>query len=103
LRWQDDRISIVGFSANHGNAGGEKFKHKDMLKKGEHIEGVPGELQLLLNKDKEAKVFFETLARSHKQAYCDWVGSAKQEATRTTRAEKAILMLKNKQKTLKTV
>lgn len=74
-----------------------------MLKKGEHVEGVPNELQLLLNKDEEANIFFETLAKSHKQAYCDWVGSAKQEATKTTRAEKAILMLRNKQKTLKTV
>ena len=74
-----------------------------MLKKGEHIEGVPGELQLLLDQDKEANSFFESLAKSHKQAYCDWVGSAKQEATKNIRAEKAILMLKNKQKTLKTV
>jgi uncharacterized protein YdeI (YjbR/CyaY-like superfamily) len=74
-----------------------------MLKKGEHIEGIPKELQLLLNKEKEANTFFETLARSHKQAYCDWVGSAKQEPTRITIAEKAILMLRNKQKTLKTV
>jgi hypothetical protein len=31
------------------------------------------------------------------------VGSAKQEETRKTRAEKALLMLKNKQKTLKIV
>ncbi len=74
-----------------------------MLPKGEHIEGVPAELQVLLDQDKEAKSFFETLAKSHKQAYCDWVGSAKQEATRHTRAGKAILMLRNKQKTLKTV
>lgn len=76
-----------------------------MLKKGEHIEGVPAELQQLLDKDKKAKDFFETLAKSRKQAYCDWVGSAKQEQTRQTRAEKAMLMLmlRNNQKTLKTV
>ena len=74
-----------------------------MLKKGEHIKGIPGELQTLLNKDKKAKDFFDTLAKSYKQGYCDWVGSAKQEATRQTRAEKAILMLENNQKTLKTV
>ena len=74
-----------------------------MLKKGEHIDGVPDELQKLLNADKEAKDFFDTLTKSYQQGYCDWVGSAKQEATRTTRAEKALLMLKNKQKTLKTV
>jgi uncharacterized protein YdeI (YjbR/CyaY-like superfamily) len=74
-----------------------------MLKKGEHIEGVPNELKILLAKEKEANTFFETLAKSHKQAYCDWVGSAKQEETRHSRAGKALLMLKNKQKTLKIV
>lgn len=74
-----------------------------MLKKGEHIEGVPVELQLLLNNEKEAAAFFDTLTKSCKQAYCDWVGSAKQEATRHTRAGKALLMLRNKQKTLKIV
>jgi uncharacterized protein YdeI (YjbR/CyaY-like superfamily) len=73
-----------------------------MLKKGEHIEGTPAELQVLLDKNKEEKTFFETLSKSYKQGYCDWVGSAKQEATRQVRAEKALAMLKNKQKTLKT-
>jgi len=73
-----------------------------MLKKGEHIEGTPAELQVLLDKNKEAKVFFESLSKSYKQGYCDWVGSAKQEETRKTRAEKALIMLKNNQKTLKT-
>ncbi len=74
-----------------------------MLKKGEHIEGIPTELETLLQANKEANDFFETLTKSYKQSYCDWVGSAKQEATRKTRAEKALLMLLNKQKTLKTV
>ncbi len=74
-----------------------------MLKKGEHVEGVPTEIRQLLEKDKKAKDFVETLAKSHKQAYCDWVGSAKQEETRHVRAGKAMLMLQNKQKTLKTV
>lgn len=73
-----------------------------MLKKGEHIEGTPAELQLLLDQNAAANTFFESLAKSYKQGYCDWVGSAKQEATRTTRAEKALVMLLNNQKTLKT-
>jgi len=80
-----------------------KIKYKDMLKKGEHIEGVPDELQLLLDKDPKANSFFETLSNSYKQGYCDWVGSAKQEATRQLRSEKAISMLWNNQKTLRTV
>jgi len=43
------------------------------------------------------------LSVGYKRGYCDWVGGAKNEITRRTRAEKALLMLKNKQKTLKTV
>jgi len=73
-----------------------------MLKKGEHVEGIPAELQLLLSNDAEANAFFESLSRSYKQGYCDWVGSAKQEDTRKIRADKAMIMLRNKQKTLKT-
>ncbi len=34
-----------------------------MLKKGEHIEGVPVELEQLFNEDQEAKDFFETLSK----------------------------------------
>ncbi|SEN55428.1 Bacteriocin-protection, YdeI or OmpD-Associated [Mucilaginibacter gossypiicola] len=73
-----------------------------MLKAGEHIDGTPAELQVLLDSDMEANAFFESLSRSYKQGYCDWVGSAKQEATRKVRADKAMIMLRNKQKTLKT-
>lgn len=73
-----------------------------MLKKGEHIDGVPAELEVLLATDAEAKAFFESLSKSYKQGYCDWVGSAKQEETRKVRAGKALTMLQNKQKTLKT-
>jgi len=73
-----------------------------MLKKGEHIDGTPAELQALLGQDNEANAFFESLSKSYKQGYCDWVGSAKQEETRKVRADKAMVMLRNKQKTLKT-
>ena len=73
-----------------------------MLKKGEHIEGTPAELQALLAQDAEANTFFESLSKSYKQGYCDWVGSARQEETRKVRADKALIMLQNKQKTLKT-
>jgi len=73
-----------------------------MLKKGEHIEGTPAELQVLLDEDAEATAFFGSLSKSYKQGYCDWVGSAKAEETRKIRANKAMMMLRNKQKTLKT-
>jgi len=73
-----------------------------MLKKGEHIEGTPAELEALLATDARAKAFFESLSKSYKQGYCDWVGSARQEETRKVRAGKALIMLQNEQKTLKT-
>ena len=63
---------------------------------------VPPELLVVIKDEPEAKEFFESLTDGYKRSYCDWVGGAKQEATRRTRAGKALTMLKNKQKTLKT-
>jgi uncharacterized protein YdeI (YjbR/CyaY-like superfamily) len=63
---------------------------------------VPVELKAIMETDTEAKQFFDSLSDGYKRGYCDWVGGAKQEATRKTRAEKALIMLQKKQKTLKT-
>ena len=63
---------------------------------------VPDELLAVLKDEPEAKEFFDNLSDGYKRGYCDWVGGAKQESTRETRAGKALLMLRNKQKTLKT-
>ena len=63
---------------------------------------IPDELIAVMEADVEAKDFFESLTDGYKRGYCDWVGGAKQEATRQTRADKALVMLRNKQKTLKT-
>ena len=63
---------------------------------------VPVELLGILKTDSAASDFFESLSDGYKRGYCDWVGGAKQETTRRTRAEKALIMLQKKQKTLKT-
>ena len=63
---------------------------------------VPDELATMLATDAEATEFFTSLTDGYKRGYCDWVGGAKQETTRHTRAGKALIMLQNKQKTLKT-
>ncbi|MCL2753139.1 MAG: YdeI/OmpD-associated family protein [Defluviitaleaceae bacterium] len=68
--------------------------------KGEII--VPTELLAVMKVDAEAKDFFDSLTDGYKRGYCDWVGGAKQEKTRETRAEKALIMLQNKQKSLRT-
>jgi uncharacterized protein YdeI (YjbR/CyaY-like superfamily) len=63
---------------------------------------IPEELIAVMETDSEAKEFFESLTDGYKRGYCDWVGSAKQTTTRLTRADKALIMLQKKQKTLKT-
>lgn len=63
---------------------------------------VPSELVTVLGGDDEAQEFFNGLSDGYKRGYCDWVGGAKQPATRETRAQKALIMLQKKQKTLKT-
>jgi len=63
---------------------------------------MPEELTAILQGEDEASEFFESLSAGYKRGYCDWVGGAKQAKTRETRAAKALVMLKNKQKTLKT-
>jgi uncharacterized protein YdeI (YjbR/CyaY-like superfamily) len=63
---------------------------------------VPQELISAMEGDTEAKDFFYTLSDGYKRGYCDWVGGAKQPATRQVRAGKALIMLQKKQKTLKT-
>ena len=63
---------------------------------------VPADLLDVLKNEHDAREFFEGLTKGYKRGYCDWVGGAKQQVTRETRAGKALIMLKNKQKTLKT-
>jgi uncharacterized protein YdeI (YjbR/CyaY-like superfamily) len=60
-----------------------------MLPKDEPIEGIPVELEKILETDYQANDFFETLSKFYKKGYCDWVNSTTHETTRQQRAEKA--------------
>jgi hypothetical protein len=59
----------------------------------ERVVEVPAELAQQLESVPAARTRFESLSYSHRKEYADWVAGAKQEATRTTRARKAIEML----------
>ena len=48
---------------------------------------VPHELQNLLNKNKPAATFFESLAFTHRREYVEWIISAKREETKARRLE----------------
>lgn len=48
---------------------------------------TPKELQVLLNENKHAADFFDSLAFSHKREYVEWIVSAKREETKARRLE----------------
>lgn len=64
---------------------------------------LPNELQELLKLDTEARTFFLGLSDGYKRIYCNWINGAKSEKTKHKRADEALKMLQNKQKTLKIV
>ena len=65
----------------------------------ERVVEIPKDLLKELQKDKEAKVFFDKLSYTHRKEYVTWVTEAKKEETRQNRIAKTIEMLKKGQKT----
>jgi Bacteriocin-protection, YdeI or OmpD-Associated len=63
---------------------------------------VPGELQKLLDKDKTAAAFFDSLAFTHKREYVEWIVSAKKEETKARRLETTMEKLTAQKKTFNT-
>lgn len=72
---------------------GDTVKVTMEVDRGERTVEVPKELEQALKKNKKAAEFFASLSYSHKKAYTDWVGGAKQDATRESRAVKSVEML----------
>jgi hypothetical protein len=62
---------------------------------------VPPELQAALKKHKQAGAFFAGLTAAQKKEYADWVAGAKQQATKDSRAAKAVELLAAGNKRLK--
>jgi Bacteriocin-protection, YdeI or OmpD-Associated/Domain of unknown function (DUF1905) len=56
---------------------------------------VPAELATALAADETATAAYERLSFTHRKEYAVWVAEAKQEATRTRRAAKAVGMLRD--------
>ncbi|MEI9959380.1 MAG: YdeI/OmpD-associated family protein [Ferruginibacter sp.] len=59
---------------------------------------IPAALQKLLDKNKAAAVFFDSLAFSHKREYVEWIVSAKKEETQARRLETTMEKLIAKKK-----
>ena len=54
---------------------------------------VPPVLADALRQDARAKKFFDTIAPSSRRDFCEWIGTARQEATLQRRLEKTMAML----------
>jgi len=59
---------------------------------------IPQELQNALNENIEAKSLFEKLAYTHRKEYARWVESARQSATRISRAQRTVAMVQKNNK-----
>lgn len=59
----------------------------------ERVVDIPPELEKALSTSKAAAAAFKTLSPSHRKEFADWVATAKRDATRVSRAEKAIAMV----------
>jgi hypothetical protein len=55
---------------------------------------IPAELEQAFRRAPDARGRFDALAFTHRREYANWVGNAKREETRATRAAKAIEMLR---------
>ncbi len=58
-----------------------------------HAIETPVGLQTMLNKNKKAADYYDSLPYSHKKEYVNWIVSAKKEETQIRRVEKAVEML----------
>ena len=75
---------------------GEMVKVTMRLDEEPRMVELPAELELALKSDTKAAEAFGSLSYSHKKEYAVWVGSAKKEETRTSRATKALAMIREK-------
>ncbi len=73
---------------------GEMVKVTMKVDDAPRVVEVPGELEAALKNDDKAAETFGALAYSHKKAYVDWIVSAKRAETKTSRAAKAVEMLR---------
>jgi Domain of unknown function (DUF1905)/Bacteriocin-protection, YdeI or OmpD-Associated len=77
-----------------GKRPGDTVKVKLTKDEGTRTLEVPAELQKAMKKNGVDKIF-DGLSYTHRKEYCRWITSAKRDATRSERLEKAIKMLKS--------
>jgi hypothetical protein len=57
---------------------------------------LPAELKAALKSDRPTSLIYKSLSPSHQKEFAEWIGSAKQEATRLARAEKSLVLIRRR-------
>ncbi|MCB9207667.1 MAG: YdeI/OmpD-associated family protein [Ignavibacteriales bacterium] len=70
----------------------------EKLTVGDSILAMPAEFDVELKKHKNAQIYFNSLAPSHRKNYINWIASAKKKETVNKRIAKSIEMLSKNQK-----
>lgn len=81
-----------------GKSFGDKVKITVELDTEPRVIEIPKDLMKELKKNKDAKVFFDKLAYTHRREYVMWINEAKRAETRQNRIVKTIEMLKKGKK-----
>jgi hypothetical protein len=68
------------------------------IDRAERTVTLPEELAAALATDAQAAAAFDGLAPSHRKEYADWIGGAKKPETRVSRAQKALAMVRTRQR-----
>lgn len=87
---EENTNKVVGFSSANP-APGVDYTNRTI--------STPKELQVLLDKNKTAASFYESLAFTHKREYVEWIISAKREETKARRLETTMEKLTARKKT----
>ncbi|MHA3703388.1 YdeI/OmpD-associated family protein [Jatrophihabitans sp. YIM 134969] len=88
-----DRIAALGVTA--GQTVHVRLVHDASSREVE----VPAELAAGFASDTEARAAFDALTASQRKEFCRWVGEAKQQTTRDTRATTAVIRLREGHRT----
>jgi hypothetical protein len=57
---------------------------------------LPGELKKALQSDQGAAAIYKSLSPSHRKEFAEWVASAKQPATRLSRAQRSVKLIRQR-------
>lgn len=91
-------IVLKGIREQIGKTFGGKIKVSVEADTQPRVIELPKDLLKEFKKEKQAKVFFDSLSYTHQREYVQWILDAKKEETRQRRVMKTIEMLNDKQR-----